>query len=74
MNCLKKKSIEKIEAAIEAVRTLVDARIAAKLSAGRLGGVARELTELLRVVSGIPEPEEEIVPGMAGIAAANDRQ
>ncbi len=51
MNDPKQKSIEKIEAAIEAVRSLVDARAAAKLSVGRISGVARELAELLKVVA-----------------------
>ncbi len=51
LKLLEKESLSSIEYALDAVRTLAAARIEAKLSASRLTGVARELRELLKVMS-----------------------
>ncbi len=51
LKMLEKESIASLEYALDAVRSLAAARIEAKLSASRLTGVARELRELLKVMS-----------------------
>jgi hypothetical protein len=51
ISSLEQQSIAALEATIETIRELVEARTAAKLSINRLAGVARELKELLKVMS-----------------------
>jgi hypothetical protein len=44
-------AVEAIEAALEAVRELASRRLEEKLSISRLAGVARELKDLVKVMS-----------------------
>ncbi len=48
---LEKQSVNSLESALTAVRELSVARQKAKLSVSRLAGVARELRELIKVMS-----------------------
>ena len=48
---LENKSIASLENALSAVRELSAARLDSKLSVARLAGVARELSELIKVMS-----------------------
>jgi hypothetical protein len=51
LQSLEKRSFNALESALTAVRELATARAAAKLSSSRLAGVARELRELIKVMS-----------------------
>lgn len=51
LKSLENKSISSLKNALSAVRELSAARLEAKLSVSRLAGVARELRELIKVMS-----------------------
>lgn len=51
LQSLERQAVTSLENALSEIRTLSDARLKAKLSVSRTTGVARELRELIKVLS-----------------------